>query len=831
MVGESAKAANQFLRRARSIDRGLIVMPQKFHSLSLKVVTTFILLTALLVSVITALGYGASSRVSDEQAERAKESVLLFRGGMLLDQMRQLENQANSISRIEVLQMTITNLKSGWNDLEKKSGNARGKLREVFVDKNPYSLEEREKFLKPSEETGFYYSSHESAQGEIARIIESTAFSDLFIVTTDGSVIYTFKKDAYFGENLKDARWSQTGAGVAYEKAIKKIGEASDKSAPTGFSGFHVEANGASAVFYAVPVVRLGQVKGIVLFKVREEIITDILTRGIVPGSSSHAAIISNGSTAIGLNAGGRPAALDIAAFTFASEALAKNHGILVSDFLRNDGAARAYVSRVDFREDRFLVVESVLLTDLNSGSLHIAVVLTLIGAGALVVMTAATGLIAKLLFSPLARLAESTRDVVDGKLETTIGYQDRRDEIGMMAKSLAHFKVSLIQTRELEAASAETQALAEAQKQERSALRESEAKSLQRVVSALDEGLQHLATGNLAHEIEIPFPAGLEGLRRNFNSALAKLSETMMAIGGNSAEVRAGSQEMRTGADELAFRTERQAASVAETATAIQAITQTVRMQIGRAEQAEKIASEAKSETEVSSKIMRETIAAMEAIQASSRKINTIIAVIEDIAFQTNLLALNAGVEAARAGEFGKGFAVVATEVRELAQRSSSAAKEISGLLQNSSSEVESGVLLVERAGAALAAVAEQVVAIDVQINGIMEATREEALTLKQINTAVSDIDAATQQNAAMVEETTAAIHRLASEAADMDKLLEGFTLPRYIERLGTEIFQPAPQTTRWAYTHVCFAGRIGRWPRFERLIFSAYVVPKKGL
>lgn len=775
-------------------------MQQKFHSLSLKVVATYILLTALSVSVITALGYSTSSRVSDEQAERAKESVLLFRGGMLLDQLQQLENQANSISRIEVLQMTITNLKSGWNDLEKRGGNARGKLREVFVEKNPYPLEEREKFLKPSEETGFYYSSHESAQGEIARIIESTGFSDLFIVTTDGNVIYSFKKDANFGENLNDAGWSQTGAGVAYNKAIKKIGEASDTSAPTAFSGFHVEADGASAVFYAVPVVKLGQVKGLVLFKVREEIVTSILSRGIVPGSSSHAAIISNGSTAIGLNAEGKPAALDIAAFTFASDALAKDQGILVADFLRDDGAARAYVRRIDFREDRFLVVESVLLADLSSGSLHIAFVLTMIGVGALIVMTVATGLIAKVLFSPLARLAESTRDVVDGKLDTAIGYQDRRDEIGMMAKSLAHFRISLIQSQKLEAASADTRALAEAQRQENLALREAEAKSLQSVVSALDEGLQHLATGNLVHEIKIAFPNELEGLRRNFNSALAKLSETMMAIGGNSAEVRAGSQEMRTGADELAFRTERQAASVAETATAIQAITQTVRMQIGRAEQAEKIANNAKSETETSSKIMRETIAAMEAIQTSSRKINTIISVIEDIAFQTNLLALNAGVEAARAGEFGKGFAVVATEVRELAQRSSSAAKEISGLLQNSANEVESGVLLVERAGAALAAVADQVVAIDVQINGIMESTREEALTLKQINSAVSDIDAATQQNAAMVEETTAAIHKLASEAADMDKLLESFTLPRHIERLGEQIFQPAPQTTRWA-------------------------------
>ncbi|EJJ24727.1 methyl-accepting chemotaxis protein, partial [Rhizobium sp. CF142] len=145
---------------------------------------------------------------------------------------------------------------------------------------------------------------------------------------------------------------------------------------------------------------------------------------------------------------------------------------------------------------------------------------------------------------------------------------------------------------------------------------------------------------------------------------------------------------------------------------------------------------------------------------------------------FQTNLLALNAGVEAARAGESGKGFAVVAMEVRELAQRSSSAAREISSLLQKSTHEVESGVALVERAGVALTGIGGHVEAINGQINEIMESTREEADTLRQINSSVAELDSMTQQNAAMVEETTAAIHRLATEAVEMDRQLGNFTL-----------------------------------------------------
>ncbi|QRM44320.1 methyl-accepting chemotaxis protein [Rhizobium sp. BG4] len=763
-------------------------MAQRFQSLSFKVIATFILLTALAVSTISVLGYFASSRISDDQALKAKESVLIFRGDMLQDQLEQLENQANSIARIEALQMSITSLKSGWKTIEKSSGDARAELKKVFITNNPNPADQREKLLKPEGPSGFYYSNHEKTQGEVARDLENTAFSDLLITDMDGSVLYSYKKDDNFAENLKADAWKATGAGLAYAKAVENTAKATDDSAPTAFSGLRVDA-GKSAIFYAVPIVKLGQAKGIILFKVRDDIVSSILSKGIVSGSTAQAAIISSDGSAIGLNAESKLATLDTAAFTFIPDALANSQGMTVDDFARSDGTARAYVRGIDYHGDRFLVVESVRLSELNAGSIEIATLLTMIGLGALVVMAIATGLITKLLFSPLARLAGNTRDVADGKLDTEIGSQNRHDEIGTMAKALARFKQSLLDSRELEAASAETRSLAERERQENLMQREAEAKSLQDVVQALDEGLHHLAHGNLAYQIDTRFPGELEGLRVNFNEALATLSETMTAIGGNSMAVRSGSEEMRNGADDLAGRTERQAASITETANAIDAITQSVRIQIERAEQAERIARDAKKETSGSSDIMRETIAAMEAIQASSRQINSIISVIDEIAFQTNLLALNAGVEAARAGESGKGFAVVAMEVRELAQRSSSAAKEIASLLQKSTHEVESGVSLVERAGVALTGIGSHVEAINGQIHEIMESTREEADTLRQINSAVAELDSMTQQNAAMVEESTAAIHRLASEALEMDRQLGNFTLPQGHHHQSAEV------------------------------------------
>ncbi|MBY3231263.1 methyl-accepting chemotaxis protein [Rhizobium laguerreae] len=754
-------------------------MARRFQSLSFKVIATFILLTVLSIAVIDVLAYFASSRISDEQALKAKESVLIFRGDMLQDQLTQLENQANSIARIEALQMSITNLKSGWKTIEKTAGDARAELKKVFIAGNPNPADQREKLIKPEGPSGFYYSSHEKTQGEVARDLEDTAFSDLLIVDLEGTVLYSYKKEDDFAENLKSDAWKTTGAGIAFAKAIENTAKATDDTAPTGFSGLRVDAGtGKSAIFYAVPIVKLGAAKGIILFKVRDDIVTGILAKGIVKGSTARAAIVSGDGSAIGLDGSGKLATLDATPFTFIKSALASS-AMTVADFDRADGAARAYVRGIDYRGDRFLVVESVLLSELNAGSIEIATLLTMIGIGVLVFMAIATGLVTNLLFSPLARLAGVTRDVAEGKLDSEIGSLNRKDEIGTMANALDRFRHSLIESRELEAASEETRLQAEQDRQQNLAEREAEAKTLQQVVEAIDEGLHHLANGDLAYQIDTRFPNELESLRVNFNEALATLSETMTAIGGNSMAVRAGSEEMRTGADELAGRTERQAGSITETANAISAITQSVRRQIERAEQAERIARDAKKETTGSGQIMRETIAAMEAIQASSRQINTIISVIDDIAFQTNLLALNAGVEAARAGESGKGFAVVAMEVRELAQRSSSAAKEISSLLQKSTHEVESGVTLVEKAGVALTGIGAHVEAINGQINEIMSATREEANTLREINSAVAELDAMTQQNASMVEETTAAIHRLATEALEMDRQLGNFTLP----------------------------------------------------
>jgi methyl-accepting chemotaxis protein len=222
----------------------------------------------------------------------------------------------------------------------------------------------------------------------------------------------------------------------------------------------------------------------------------------------------------------------------------------------------------------------------------------------------------------------------------------------------------------------------------------------------------------------------------------------------------------------------------VEETAAALEEITTTVKDSSRRAEEAGQLVARARDHAEHSGQIVRDAIGAMDQIEASSREISNIIGVIDEIAFQTNLLALNAGVEAARAGEAGKGFAVVAQEVRELAQRSAKAAKEIKALITSSGGHVSSGVTLVTNAGSALQVIAGHVNDINANVLAIVTSAREQSTALSEINQAINTVDQGTQQNAAMVEEQTAASHGLAREAAALFELLEQFKFGEGVRR-----------------------------------------------
>lgn len=299
--------------------------------------------------------------------------------------------------------------------------------------------------------------------------------------------------------------------------------------------------------------------------------------------------------------------------------------------------------------------------------------------------------------------------------------------------------------------------------------------------VKALGEALKKLANGDLEQRILSPFPSNLDQVRQDLNNSLDQMEAAMRSVGSNAAAIAAGAEEIRSAADDLSRRTEQQAASVEQTAAALEEITTTVADSAKRAEDAGRLVARTRENAERSGEVVQQAITAMGAIEGSSKEISNIIGVIDDIAFQTNLLALNAGVEAARAGEAGKGFAVVAQEVRELAQRSANAAKEIKVLITNSGDQVKNGVALVGRTGTALTEIVNQVQEINTNVTAIVEASREQSVGLREINSAVNLMDQSTQQNAAMVEESNAASHGLAAEADSLNNLLAQFKTGRH--------------------------------------------------
>ena len=265
-------------------------------------------------------------------------------------------------------------------------------------------------------------------------------------------------------------------------------------------------------------------------------------------------------------------------------------------------------------------------------------------------------------------------------------------------------------------------------------------------------------------------------GLALGINRLLDGMAATIAAIKGTASEVSRGAEEISRGNINLSQRTEEQAASLEETASSMEEMTSTVKQNADNAGQANALASAARAEAERGGAVVAEAVAAMQGINEASAKITDIIGVIDTIAFQTNLLALNAAVEAARAGEQGRGFAVVASEVRNLASRSSEAAKEIKALIQDSSRRVEAGTELVDRSGQALGRIVASVQQVSQIVSQIAVASHEQSAGIEQVNKAVTSMDEVTQQNAALVEQAAAAAQALTDEARSLDGLMQKY-------------------------------------------------------
>ncbi|WP_168263668.1 methyl-accepting chemotaxis protein [Rhizobium leguminosarum] len=380
----------------------------------------------------------------------------------------------------------------------------------------------------------------------------------------------------------------------------------------------------------------------------------------------------------------------------------------------------------------------------------------------------------------PLAGITDTMKRLAGGELDITIEGCERGDEIGDMIRSVTVFRDAALENVRLEQEAAVARELSREEGEKAAADRARVAADQQEALTALSLVLERLAEGDLERAMDENLPGSFVAMAHTYNQAVEALRGTLADVRATTDEIEGGAGNLASSADDLAKRTEQQAGALEESSRALRHISEIVQSTATSAKKTAVSVNETEEFAVRSGQIVERAVGAMSEISQSSVKIATITGVIDEIAFQTNLLALNAGVEAARAGDAGKGFAVVAQEVRELAQRCAKAAREITNLISQSSTNVQNGVLLVEETGLSLTRIISHIADVRELIAQISAATSEQAIGISEVTRAVQAVEGITQRNAAMVEESNAEIHGLRQRVGILAQKIDRFKISK---------------------------------------------------
>ncbi len=641
-------------------------------------------------------------------------------------------------------------------------------IRQSYVEDNPFPVGERENLDNAGEDRPFD-DVHAQLHFQFRNIVNRNGYYDLFLILPNGFVAYTVEKEEDFGRSLESGPYANSGLAKAYRRALEAD---PNSSVFVDFEPYAPSAQ-APASFMAQKVVdENGDILGVVAIQLPMEAIQANLSKSLGLGPRDEIYLV--GLDGMARSVARQSGLLSVLGSVPASEqVVAARNG--VKQFFDEVTGIRGDAASVFVKPTNLMGTTWSIVVELDRDQAYAALdafvwrALLLVAAGAVVSMIGGYALAASIT-RPLHAFATSMEEISNDNYVAVIAALDRKDEIGTLSRLLQGFKDKLIISREASAHIAE-------KRQEQSD-----------VVAALGSGLQGLAAGDLSVRLETQFPDEYEGLRHNFNATIDTMNELIRMIVENATEIHARAEEISLSSDDLSHRTESQAATLEQTAAALDELTASVREAAESASEVERVVSGARKDAEESGQVVSEAVEAMSMIRKSSNEISQIIGVIDDIAFQTNLLSLNAGVEAARAGDAGRGFAVVASEVRALAQRSSEAAKKIKSLITSSSEQVETGVGLVGRTGDALGSIITRVSDIDNLVSGIATGSREQSVGLGEINVGMAQLDQVTQQNAAMVEQATAAATTLKNEAATLSQTVSRFKLEEWDQAMSQE-------------------------------------------
>ncbi|MBW9071661.1 methyl-accepting chemotaxis protein [Agrobacterium deltaense] len=609
---------------------------------------------------------------------------------------------------------------------------------------------------------------HATINAAIASVWRNTRVSDIYVIDKTGLIIYTVTKGKNFLTSVTEPQ------NAAIKDLFDRIEAGKDGIVST--TGFTGGENDSAMIGMPLAVSNWGQLqrKGAVIMRIAADRIGAVVTPEETGKTIDDAVLLSaDGKRRAGVLSGGADAAVSE---SLAALSNANNAGTVMAQTPAGN-IFYAYRPVSVFGQKHLLAIgqqESKVLAAAND----LAFWATVATLAVLAIMTLIGIFVSASLTKPLTGLAGLMERLNGGENNIEIKAVSRGDEIGIMARALESFRQGILDKQRMEAESHRKSEELDEERAQREMEKARSAKELEEAVDALATGLANLAAGRLDLRIDKSFVPSLDHLRIDFNNSMAGLEATISNIGESANAIRSGSGELKSASEDLSRRTERQAAALEEAAAALGDMTQAVNLSLSRCNVAVEATAGTMQDAHKSTAVVKEAIVAMERIETSSAKIRQIIDVIDQIAFQTNLLALNAGVEAARAGEAGKGFAVVAQEVRELAQKSAAAARDITTLIATSAGDVESGVALVLKTGESLEQIQKRIQSVNDQIGEIATASREQSGRLSEINASVNELDHVTQQNAAMVEETTAAAFSLSSEADGLTEQVGQFSV-----------------------------------------------------
>ncbi|MBD9651253.1 methyl-accepting chemotaxis protein [Ensifer sp. ENS09] len=740
-------------------------------------------LAAFSIAATSLASLTVSGNLSSRAAIEKLEALADARRNELRHYLTTVENDLRNLQAQKSVAKALSDLNGAAAKFGDKTEN---ELQRRYLAENPNAEDKRA--LYGSAGIDDYDTLHARYHPFFRRFAEAHGYRDVLLANLSGDVVYALNKKGDFGVNLKNAAWKDTGLG----RVFRETAEGTDKSKLAFASyGAYAPLGGSPAAFIAIPLESIDGKIGTLILEMPDGRIGEIV------------------GNRTGLGETGETILLDTSGFFLADSAATAENDMLkariATDQPEEDGVIIS--SRLtDFRGEEAQMAATSL--DAFGTRWTMAAVMTSREAFAAVtalrnwtLVTALAVLAAALAISvwysrrltrPITGLVHDMSRLADG--DTTIDGVGgtRRDEIGDMARSVLVFRDALRDRARLETEAAETRTMIEAERHGRETAQAEVSRQINDAVEILASGLERLSHGDLTARIDRPFGAGFDRLRSDFNLSLESLAITLGDVKARSAEIDGETGEMRDAIGQLAKRTEHQAATLEEATAALGAITATIGRTAEHATSATAIAAAAKASSDRSGEVVMNAVGAMAQIEKGSVAISQIIGTINDIAFQTNLLALNAGVEAARAGEAGKGFAVVAHEVRELAQKSAQAAREIKAIITTSAEEVAKGVSLVRAAGDALDEISGQIHAINEQTLQIAGDARDQAIDLQHINQTMLSLDAVTQKNNAMVEDSTAMTHRLTSQASGLFDLVERFHTASDGGRSETHALEP---------------------------------------